>query len=152
MPLWQSFQKKGGNLHIKAGTVYFWGMAGIFLTAIPMSIFTNNIFLFLIAIFSFYLAYSGRRFAKNRKGIVTPTDWVAVGLMLFSGIGMWLLAAIYFMQDNSQYITLIVFGFLAMSLGYIDFSSYKNKTATGKQRIARHLSNMMGGTIAVFGR
>ena len=38
-------------------------MAVIFLTAIPMSIASSNVFLFLIAIFSFYLAYAGMRFA-----------------------------------------------------------------------------------------
>jgi len=35
-------------------------------------------------------------------------------------------------------------------LGYADLMSYKNNTATGKERISRHLTNMMGGTIAVI--
>jgi hypothetical protein len=52
-------------------------MVGIFLTAIPMSIINSNTFLFLIAIFSFYLAFAGMRFAKNRKGIATTIDWIA---------------------------------------------------------------------------
>ena len=63
---------------------------------------------------------------------------------------MWILAAIYFANDNSQYIVLLIFGFLANALGYADFLSHKNKTATGKERISRHLTNMMGGTIAVI--
>lgn len=142
--------EKGKLLHINAGKTYFWGMLVIFGTAIPMSILTGNIFLALIAFFSFYLAFAGRRFASNRKGIAATSDWVAVGLMFSAGIGMWLLAATYFMQGNSQYVVLIVFGLLALSLGYADFKSYQNKTATGKQRIARHLSNMLGGTIAVI--
>ena len=54
------------------------------------------------------------------------------------------------MNNNSQYITLIVFGFIAISLGYADFKSYRNKSAIGKQRIARHLTNMLAGTIAVI--
>ena len=111
-----------------------------------MSIINSNIFLFLIAIFSFYLAFAGIRFARNRKGIATTLDYIAVGLMVFSGISMWILSAIYFINNNSQYITLVVFGFLAITLGYADFRSYKNKTATG----TRHLTNMMGGTIAVI--
>ena len=125
-------------------------MVTIFLTAIPMSIISSNIFLFLIAIFSFYLAFSGMRFARNRKGVATTLDWTAVGLMILSGLGMWILSAIYFSNNNSQYIVLLVFGFLAIALGYADFRSYKNKTATGKERISRHLTNMMGGTIAVI--
>ena len=141
---------KGKKLHVPSGRTYFWCMVANFLTAIPMSIITSNIFLFLIAIFAFYLAFSGMRFARNRKGLVTTTDWIAVSLMILSGIGMWILAAIYFTNNNSQYIPLLVFGFLAIALGYADFKSHKNKTAIGEERIARHLTNMMGGTIAVI--
>ena len=142
--------EKGKRLHVLSGRTYFWGMATIFLTAIPMSIISSNIFLFLIAIFSFYLAFAGMRFARNRKGVATTLDWIAVSLMILSGLGMWILAAIFFTNDNSQYIVLLVFGFLAIRLGYVDLMSYKNKTAKGKERISRHLTNMMGGTIAVI--
>ncbi len=141
---------KGKKLHIYAGRGFFGGMVAIFLTAIPMSIITGNIFLFLIALFSFYLAFAGMRFAQNRKGVAETIDWVAIGFMLFSGICMWMLAAFYFISGNSQYIVLIVFGFIALALGFGDVRSYKNKTATGKERIAKHLSRMMGGMIAVI--
>ena len=141
---------KGKKLHILSGRTYFWGMAIIFLTAIPMSIISVNIFLFLVAIFSFYLAFAGMRFARNRKGIANFFDWVAIGLMVLSGVIMLFLATNYFMNNNSQYITLAVFGLIAISLGYTDFSNYRKKYAIGKQRIARHLTNMLAGTIAVI--
>ena len=141
---------KGKKGHIIAGRTYFWGMTIIFLTAIPMSIVSGKVFLFLIAIFSFYLAYAGMRFARNRTGIANIFDWVAVGLMILSGMVMWCLAIFYFINNNSQYITLIIFGFIAISLGYTDFRGYRNKSAIGKQRIARHLTNMLAGTIAVI--
>ena len=141
--------EKGKKIHITAGRTYYWGMVCIFLTALPMSIITSNVFLFLIAFFSFYLAFAGRRFAQNRKGIASIVDWIAVGLMIAAGLGMWVLALFYYMENNSQYITLTVFGFIAIALGYTDYKTYKRQEATGKKRIARHLSNMMGGTIAV---
>jgi len=141
--------KKGKNRHFLSGKIFFWAMLGIFITAIPMSIINENIFLVFVAIFSFYLAFSGMRFGRNRAGIATPLDWIAVGLMVFSGVGMWILSINYFMNENSQYIVLLVFGFLAISLGYNNFRTYRNKTATGKERIEKHLTNMMGGTIAV---
>ena len=141
---------KGKKTHILAGRTYFWGMAIIFLTAIPMCLASSNVFLFLIAIFSFYLAYAGMRFARNRTGTANLFDWVAIGLMVLSGMVMWVLAIFCFMNSNSQYITLTVFGFIAISLGYTDFRSYRNKSAIGKQRIARHLTNMLAGTIAVI--
>ena len=142
--------EKGKKFHVLSGRTYFWCMVGIFLTAIPMSIINSNTFLFLIAIFSFYLAFAGMRFAKNRKGIATTIDWIADSLMILSGLGMWALAITYFISDNSQYITLLVFGFIALALGYGDYRSHKDKAATGKRRIAKHLTNMMAGTIAVI--
>ncbi len=142
--------EKGKQIHVLSGRTFFWCMVVLFSTGIPMSIINSNIFLFLIAIFSFYLAFAGMRFARNRKGVATTLDWIAVSLMILSGLGMWILATIYFTDDNSQYIVLLVFGFLAVFLGYGDYISHKNKTATGKERIAKHLTNMMAGTIAVI--
>jgi uncharacterized membrane protein len=142
--------EKGKKLHVLSGRTYFWCMVAIFLTAIPMSIITSNIFLFLIAIFSFYLAFAGMRFARNRKGVTTTLDWIIVSLMILSGVGMWILAVIHFTNNNSQFIPLLVFGFVAIAVGYGDFKSHKNKKAIGKERITRHLTNMMGGTIAVI--
>ena len=76
--------KKGKNRHILSGKIFFWAMLGIFVTAIPMSIINEDIFLFFVAIFSFYLAFSGMRFGRNRAGIAIPLDWIVVGLMIFS--------------------------------------------------------------------
>ena len=90
------------------------------------------------------------RFARNRSGIANFFDWVAVVLMILFGVIMFALAIIYFIDNNSQYITLIVFGFIAIILGYSVFRSYSNKSAIGKQRVARHLTNMLAGTIAVI--
>ena len=141
--------EKGKKFHVLIGKSYFWSMVIIFLTALPMSIITGNVSLFLIAIFSFYLAFSGVRFAKNRTGVPTRLDLIAVNFMFLSGVGMWILAIIFFIDNDSQSITLTVFGFLALFLGYGDFQTFKDQTAIGKERIAKHLTNMMGATIAV---
>ena len=141
--------EKGKKFHVLIGKAYFWSMVIIFLTALPMSIISGNVFLFLIAIFSFYLAFSGMRFAKNRTGVPTRVDLIAVNFMFLSGVGMWILAIIFFIDNDSQFITLTVFGFLALFLGYGDFQTFKDQTAIGKERIAKHLTNMMGATIAV---
>ena len=141
--------EKGKKIHITAGKTYYWGMVGIFLTALPMSIINKEISLFLVAFFSFYLAFAGRRFAQNRTGVASRIDWIAVGLMIVSGIGIWLLAIFYFIDSNSDYIVLFFFGFISIVLGYTDYKTHKHQEATGKKRIARHLSNMLAGTIAV---
>ena len=40
------FSEKGKQVHLIAGSAYFWRMVGIFLTAMPMSLLTGNILLF----------------------------------------------------------------------------------------------------------
>ena len=142
--------EKGKRLHVISGRTYFYGMAAVFFTAIPMSIISRNIFLFLIAIFSFYLAFAGMRFARNKAGIAATLDWIAVSSVILSGLGMWILAGTYFLNGDTQYIVLLVFGFLAITLGYADLRGYKNNSIKGKERISRHLTSMMGGTIAVI--
>tara|TARA_B110001452_G_scaffold111723_1_gene92628 strand:+ start:6335 stop:6886 length:552 start_codon:yes stop_codon:yes gene_type:complete len=140
---------KGKKLHVFSSKAYVWCMAAIFFTALPMAIISDNIFLLLIALFSFYLAFAGMRFAANRQGIATNLDWFAIGIMLLSGISMWMLSVLYFIDNNSAYIPLVLFGCIATALGFAHFKSYHNKKAVGQERIARHLTNMMGGTISV---
>ncbi len=141
---------KGKTWHIMSGRIYFWSMAVIFLTALPMAIIQETMFLFLVAIFSFYLAFAGMRFARNRKAEPAVVDWIAATLMISAGLGMWILSIVYIVRSDSQFITLILFGIISISLGVTDFKTHSNRTARGQERIARHLTNMMAGTIAVI--
>ena len=52
--------------HILSERSFYWAMWVIFLTALAMSLMKVNLPLFVTAIFSFYLAFSGQRLAKNR--------------------------------------------------------------------------------------
>ena len=49
--------KKGGQPHRWAGRSFFLSMVVIFLTAVVMAVLTSNTFLFIVALFSFYLAF-----------------------------------------------------------------------------------------------
>ncbi len=140
--------KKGGKQHRRFGKWYTAGMLGVFLTAVPLAFLKNNVFLFLIALFSFYLVFSGFRFARNKSGVPHVQDWIAVTTMLLSGVGMTALSFMFHRQGDAQWVTLIVFGLIAGGLGISDFMILRNRHATGQHRIARHLTNMLAGTIA----
>lgn len=43
-----------------------------------------------------------------------------------------------------------LYTYLWKEIDYGDYENYKGKTAIGKERIAKHLGNMLGGTIAVI--
>jgi len=126
-------------IHIFAATV------AIFLTAIPLAIANNNLFLFLIAIFSFYLAFAGWRFARNVSGRPAAIDLLGGLLMLSSGLGMWALALIFYHTGDMQYVVLLLFGFIALALGITDLLSFQSGTVVGSKRLTRHLTNMFGG-------
>ena len=79
---------KGGRWHVLAGRIYAVGMTLVFVTAIPLAIFAESIFLFLIALFSFYLVFAGWRFARNRQRRAHPVDWIAVSAIGVTGSAM----------------------------------------------------------------
>lgn len=109
----------------------FWGMVGIFLKAIPLAICKLNVFLLSIAIFSFYLEFAGMRFAVNRKGIPKLIDWIAFILIFFSGIAMLIFGLKYYFRDDTQFVTLLIFGSIALFLSYNDYDSFIKRNAVG---------------------
>ncbi len=136
--------------HVYSGRVYFWAMFAIFVTAIPMSILRPNLFLFLISIFSFYFALTGWRLAKNRRGTPTLLDWSKSVAMSATALVMILYGINMLIHDNSQGITLLVFGSLGGFSSYNDINGLRSGGLVGKARIAEHLSSMMGATIATL--
>ncbi len=140
--------QKGRIRHIWAGRVYAGAMTLIFLTSIPLALLGSSIFLLLIAVFSFYLVFAGWRFARNYSGKPHPVDWTAITAMALTGLGMWGYAAVLASGSSSQWITMTLFGFIALALSLADVRFYRAANARGTRRIARHLTNMLAGTIA----
>ena len=139
---------KGGIHHIRVGRVYAVAMTVIFMTALPLALLGSNVFLALVALFSFYLVFAGWRFARNRHGHAQPIDWAAVAVMGLTGLGMWSYGAVLFLSGSAQWITMAVFGSIAVALSAVDTRFHTGQRASGTQRIARHLTNMLAGTIA----
>jgi len=138
----------GHKWHVYAGTVFFWGMVVIFLTAIPMTIIKPNPFPFLIAIFSFYMALSGWRLARNRRGIPRPLDWTTASVMAVTSAAMILFGVSMLIRGDSNGITIIVFGGIGATLSFSDLRTLRAGGVKGKTRVANHLSMMLAGTIA----
>ena len=144
---------KGGTIHVRAGRVYAIGMTLIFLTAVPLAILGADVFLLLIAFFSFYLIFAGWRFARNRSRRPQPVDWVAVAIMGLTGLAMWGYAVVLGLSGSGQWVTMLAFGSIAVALSVAD-GLFFNQGRSGRRRpapylrIQRHLTNMMAGTIA----
>ncbi|XQP83370.1 MAG: hypothetical protein ACOJUL_10145 [Candidatus Pollutiaquabacter aromativorans] len=104
--------KKGGNAHRQWGKVFFWSMTGAAGSALVMAPYKQNWFLTLVAVFSFYMAFSGyravyRKKVRNRSEIPL-IDWVISGLNALFAVGL-LILGITLLPDAFGYIS-IVFG------------------------------------------
>ena len=58
---------KGGRAHRRWGTIYFWSMAVVASTAVVLALWRPQIFLALLAVFSFYLAFTGYRVLSRKR-------------------------------------------------------------------------------------
>src|SRR3954470_22030784 len=60
---------KGGLTHRRWGKVYYYAMVVVAVTAVVLGLLRPNLFLTLLAVFSFYTAFSGYRvLARKRPG------------------------------------------------------------------------------------
>ena len=144
------FTPKGQKWHITSGRVYAIAMTLVFLTAVPLALLGASIFLLLIAFFSFYLVFAGWRFARNRRGRPHAVDWAAAAIMLTTGLGMGVYAGILAGSGDSQWVTMTMFAGIALALGVADSLYHRLRRATDGRRVARHLTNMLAGTIATI--
>ena len=136
--------------HVYSGKIYCYGMTGVFITAVPMSFFHPNMFLFLIAVFSYYLTVAGWRYALNRRGMGRIIDWVTAAIMFFTSIGMLAYGGAMLVKTDLQGITMLLFGGIGMTLGGTDLLSLNRGGVRGKNRIAFHLTSMMTATISTL--
>src|SRR5580658_5102712 len=69
---------KGGKAHKRWGMVYLWSMGVVAATALVMALYRPVLFLALVAVFSYYAAFSGYRVLKlkdlARGGSAKPID------------------------------------------------------------------------------
>ena len=139
---------KGRAHHVRAGRVYAAAMALVCVTALPLAVLGADVVLLLVAVFSFYLVFAGWRFARNASGRPRPVDWAAAAVMGVTGLGMWGHGAVLFLRGDSQWVTMAAFGFIAAALSAVDLRYHRASPRPGRQRVARHLTNMLAGTIA----
>lgn len=147
---------KGGKAHRTSGKVFFAGMTGVFISALVMASIHFNPFLFMIAVFSYYLAVSGYRslFRKRVKGPkdVRPLDWIVVSIAGLFHLGLLAYGLMITFGGNSS-----LFGWLSIVFGAIALNSVKNdlgsfiRPPADKMRwLYQHISGMLGAYIAAL--
>ena len=136
--------------HVRSGRAFYYAMIVITITAFGLIVTRQNAPMFFVTVFSFFFAYVGWRFAKNRSGQATTADRYTTLAM----IGFCLIMAaygIYGLTTGEPFgIILIVFGVIGTLNGRTAAAAFQNGTAKGKERIVQHLNFMLGGFIATL--
>lgn len=145
--------KKGNKLHKKMGHIYFYGMTTVFVSAVLLVSFIKwNAFLFAIAVFSFYLCYSGFRAIRLRKQKGPALiDWIVAGLAITVGIGLFIYGLLIFYQVQSFHVLgllCLIFGFFTAFSAIQDVHTKMSPHKSKDWWLRQHISGMMGSLIA----
>jgi uncharacterized membrane protein len=139
---------KGGLWHRRWGKIYFWAMAAVALTATIMCWLRTGLFLFLIAILSFYLSLSGYRVLRQKNAANKPdwVDWTLTAVMILAGVGMIVLGLL---SENSEGRAVkIAFGLIGCYLGAMDVARFRKKTPEKRAWMMQHMTRFVGAYIA----
>jgi len=143
--------KKGSKLHIQMGKLFSIGMVTSSLISIPISWMPNheNVFLFVIGVFTIYLVLAGNRALKFKNK--TQADWVdktISGTMLLFSVFMIAFGIYVITNSNTMSILFLFFGGFGIMLTVKDFLFYNNDDKPKNTWLIAHLGKMNGALIA----
>ena len=145
---------KGGRQHKRWGMVYLWSMGVVAATALPMALYRPVLFLALVAVFSFYLAFAGYRVTRlkelARGGSATPVDWIAAVICFAASACLAGFGAFRPAWVQGMGIVSIVFGFIGMRASVGEVWKFVRKPKEKMFWWYTHLGNMMGSYIAAW--
>jgi len=148
---------KGKKTHILAGRLFTTGMLAAAVSALIISNLPNhnNIFLFAVGGFTFYMVTTAWRViavkkTKNAEKVFTPIDY----LLFIFGLGFALfliyLAAIGIITGNTFNIVPGVFGLICLSFVWKDYQLLSGKSKVKQVWLYNHITRMMGAMIASY--
>jgi uncharacterized membrane protein len=143
---------KGGPAHRRWGKVYFWMMAVVAVTALPLGFWRPNYFLMLVAVFSFYFAFRGYRALLRKRperDAAGALDWSAsVATFLASGA----LIVLGVLTPSPLWVTLapvaIVFGIGGVGAAGFDMVRFVRPPTERMAWWFSHMAGMLGSYIA----
>ena len=144
---------KGGRTHRRWGKVYFWAMAVLALTAVVLAVWRPVVFLALLAVFSFYSAFSGYRALYRKRPAqgqaATGLDWSAA-IVTFTASGA--LAILGILRPNAAWervgVVPVIFGAFGMVLAGVDLVKFFRPPADRNAWWFEHMGGMLGSYIA----
>ena len=145
--------KKGSLFHKRLGKVFSYSMIISSLISLLVARMPNheNLFLFLIGIFTIYLVLAGNRALtlKNKSKIKADLMDISIsGIMLIASIIMILIGVLGIIQKIDNSILYLFFGGFGTFMTIRDFQTFKNFTRNKNAWLKSHLGRMVGALIA----
>ncbi|MRX70248.1 hypothetical protein SAMN06265349_101750 [Flavobacterium resistens] len=143
--------KKGGKLHKRMGKLFSIGMITSSLISLPICWMPKhqNIFLFLIGLFTIYLVISGNRaLSFKTKTKADLLDRIISGTMLFFSIIMISIGLYCQLNNISNGILFTFFGGFGLFMTVKDFIFFRNFSETNRNWLSKHIGKMVGALIA----
>jgi hypothetical protein len=123
-------------------------MVAVAVTAIPVSIIRPNALLFLVALFSAYMAYAGWRLGRKARAVPSRPPFVEWA-MLVVAIGMIIYGLVMAITGAPMGWALVAFGGIGLQFAIEDIRNWSAERPFAA-RIQSHLQHMLGGTIATI--
>jgi uncharacterized membrane protein len=144
--------KKGANTHRLFGKIYFWAMAIVALSATVLSVLRENIFLFCVAFFAFYLVASGYRWLwrKNQNKKPERLDWLIHITAAVFNAGLLVIGIMRWIENSTDAFGYISATFGLIGLNFCRFNIKQLRKPSGEKAawLYNHLGGMIGGYIA----
>ena len=147
-------RKKGDNPHRLVGKFFFYGMMVNAVVGFIMSVLHDNLFLLIIAVFSFYLTATGQRFLslkkldKGQKPKII--DWMLTIMMLLFALFFIAYGIALLVNHHNFGIVLLVFGLISILMAKSDISIYRGKIKFKNYWLLLHIQRMTAGYIAAL--
>ena len=146
---------KGGKAHRMWGRAYFWCMTVVAFSALVMAAYRPVLFLALVAIFSFYAAFSayrvlGQKSAWKGAPVARGLDWVAAIFCFAASLTLAVLGAVRPELVQNLRIPAIVFGVVGMRISGTSMWRFTHPPAEKMFWWYAHLQGTIGSYIAAW--
>jgi uncharacterized membrane protein len=142
---------KGGTTHRRWGKVYYRAMVVVAVTAVVLGVARPNLFLTLLAVFSFYTAFSGYR-ALRRKRFEGRRDVVGWGMALLTLVTSGAMVVLGLVAPSEAWrqigVVAVVLGSLGIMLAGRDVAAMSRPPADPMGWWYAHMTRMLGSYIA----
>lgn len=147
--------KKGGAIHKKAGKIFTYSILSSSLISLLVARMPDheNLFLFLIGVFTIYLILSGNMALSLKSKSDFQVGWkerLTSGSMLLVSMGMLLLGILGIIQKVDNSFLYLFFGGFGATLAYRDFIAFRTFKENKKVWLINHIGRMVGALIASF--